>query len=240
MQRRARVVHEKVRMELPLDITWRHIPASPIVTEHIRERVYKLQQFCDRIVGCRVVVDAPHRHHRHGRLYEVSVDVTVPGRQLVAHRSPQQDHAHEDVLVAVRDAFEAAERRLEDYVRERRDAERTPSGSEGAPRASTLEPPPGVLHRLQEYLDASGVTYTIASHRPAFTAQEVARCDVGAMPPFGNLYGMPVYVDRTLAEEDEIVFQAGRHDQTIRMRYGDYAKLVEPIVGEFRLTHEEV
>jgi Ala-tRNA(Pro) deacylase len=55
-------------------------------------------------------------------------------------------------------------------------------------------------------------------------------CDIGAMPPFGNLYGVPVYVDRTLTERAMIVFQAGTHTDTIRMAYADYARLVKPKV----------
>jgi Ala-tRNA(Pro) deacylase len=55
-------------------------------------------------------------------------------------------------------------------------------------------------------------------------------CEVGAMPPFGNLYGLPVYVDVSLAEDDSIVFQAGTHTDTMRIRYTDFVKLVNPTV----------
>ncbi len=58
-------------------------------------------------------------------------------------------------------------------------------------------------------------------------------CDLGAMPPFGNLYGLDVYVDRSLTEDEEIVFQAGTHQEAIRMRYQDFAALVGPTVEEF-------
>jgi Ala-tRNA(Pro) deacylase len=58
-------------------------------------------------------------------------------------------------------------------------------------------------------------------------------CEVGAMPPFGNLYGIPVYVDRLLAEDETIVFQAGTHTDTISMKYADYVRLVQPRVVEF-------
>jgi Ala-tRNA(Pro) deacylase len=58
-------------------------------------------------------------------------------------------------------------------------------------------------------------------------------CAVGAMPPFGNLYRLPVYVDRMLAEDATIVFQAGTHTDTISMAYADFARLVKPTVVEF-------
>jgi Ala-tRNA(Pro) deacylase len=53
-------------------------------------------------------------------------------------------------------------------------------------------------------------------------------CQPGAMPPFGNLYGIPVWVDESLARDDEIVFNAGNHEQTVHMRYADFARLVQP------------
>ena len=61
-------------------------------------------------------------------------------------------------------------------------------------------------------------------------------CELGAMPPFGNLYGLPVYVDQSLTEDAEIVFHAGTHSDAIRMRYWDFAALVFPVVSEFHLS----
>ncbi len=61
-------------------------------------------------------------------------------------------------------------------------------------------------------------------------------CDTGAMPPFGNMYNVPVYVDRSLTEDPEIVFQAGSHCDTMKIAYSTYARLVQPVVGDFA-TH---
>lgn len=58
-------------------------------------------------------------------------------------------------------------------------------------------------------------------------------CEVGAMPPFGNLYGVDVYVDKSLSEDEEIVFQGGNHIESIKMKYKDYASLVKPVIAEF-------
>ena len=58
-------------------------------------------------------------------------------------------------------------------------------------------------------------------------------CEVGAMPPFGNLYGVPVYVDNSLAEDDEIAFNAGSHKELFRMAYNDFERLVKPRTGNF-------
>jgi Ala-tRNA(Pro) deacylase len=60
-----------------------------------------------------------------------------------------------------------------------------------------------------------------------------ADCAPGAMPPFGNLYGVPVYVDRTLAEQESVVFRIGTHQDSMRVAYADLARLVQPTVGEF-------
>lgn len=58
-------------------------------------------------------------------------------------------------------------------------------------------------------------------------------CEVGAMPPFGNLYSLPVYVAKTLSDDEEIAFNAGTHTDMISMRYRDFEKLVQPVVADF-------
>ena len=58
-------------------------------------------------------------------------------------------------------------------------------------------------------------------------------CEIGAMPPFGNLYHLEVWVDQVLTQDEFIVFQAGSHVETLRIKYSDYARLVNPRVGDF-------
>lgn len=58
-------------------------------------------------------------------------------------------------------------------------------------------------------------------------------CQIGTMPPFENLYGVDVFVDQSLTEDEEIVFQAGTHDGAVKLRYQDFADLVHPTVAEF-------
>ena len=150
-----------------------------------------------------------------------------------------------------------------------------------------------ILTKLREFLDQHHIHYEVASHRQAFTAQEVAaaqhvpgfelakvvilrsganfvmavlpapyrvdleraktvlakpevtlateqefkglfpQCEPGAMPPFGNLYNLAVYVDQALTRDEEIVFNAGTHTQTVKMKYADFARLVQPKVVSF-------
>ena len=85
------------------------------------------------------------------------------------------------------------------------------------------------LKRLEEVLECPYVRLA--------TEDELAilfpDCEIGSMPPFGNLYGTPVYVDATLTQDEEIVFDAGSHVGAIKMRYKDFADLVRPQVAEF-------
>jgi len=74
---------------------------------------------------------------------------------------------------------------------------------------------------------AAGATEVVLAHEHQF-AHVFPDCEVGAMPPFGNLYNLPVYVDASLAEDAEIAFNAGSHRELLRLAYGDFAKLVKP------------
>jgi ribosomal subunit interface protein len=104
----------------PLQITFRHMDPSEAVESKIRERAGKLEKFYDQIMGCHVVVEAPHKHQHKGGLYWVHLDITVPDGELVVNRNPSQRSSHEDVYVAIRDTFDVARRRLEDHARRQR------------------------------------------------------------------------------------------------------------------------
>jgi ribosomal subunit interface protein len=120
-------------MKIPLDISFRNMDPSPAVEARIREKAAKLERFHDRIIGCTVVVEAPHRHHHKGKLYSVHIDISVPGKDhLIVDRAKPGDQAHEDVYVAVRDAFNAAVRQLEDYTRRMRGDVKSRSASSPA------------------------------------------------------------------------------------------------------------
>ena len=107
-------------MQVPLQITFRHMDSSEAVAARVRGRVEELERFFDGIIACRVVVECRHPRRQQGNLFHVLVDLGVPGREIVVGRDPAAHHAHEDVHVAIRDAFDAVRRLLEDYVREKR------------------------------------------------------------------------------------------------------------------------
>lgn len=107
-------------MKQPLQIEFRDIPPSEAVEAKIRQKAEKLDEFYEHIMSCRVMIEAPHGHHHQGRLYHVRIDLTVPNGEIVVNRSPKEHHAHEDAYVAIRDAFNAARRKLQDYARKQR------------------------------------------------------------------------------------------------------------------------
>lgn len=107
-------------MQLTPEITFRDLESTPALTARIEERVARLGRHHPHIMGCRVMVECHHRHQHKGKLYQVRVDVTVPGAELAVSRNPEGDHAHEDAYVAIRDAFDAMERRLASHLARRR------------------------------------------------------------------------------------------------------------------------
>ena len=104
-------------MDLPLQITWRGVAHSAGLDAAIREQAAKLQQFHERIARCKVVVELAARHKTQGNPYAVRVELKLPGGDITA----SGEHA-DDVRVALRNAFDAARRRLQDFAREQRDA----------------------------------------------------------------------------------------------------------------------
>ena len=135
---------EGLAINIPLQVTFRNMPASQAIEAAVREKAGKLDSFYDRITSCRVLVEAPHRRHHKGKAYHVRIDLTLPGGEIVVKHEPKrvkpktatvgdaaevtlsETHeagkyaAHRDVYVAVRDAFDVARRKLQDYARRQR------------------------------------------------------------------------------------------------------------------------
>lgn len=99
-------------MQIPLQITFHHLPHSDALEARIRERAAALEAFFPHIVSCRVVADEESRHKHQGRIFTLHVDLHIPGHELAVTR----EH-HEDPFVAVRDAFDSLRRQLEDHAR---------------------------------------------------------------------------------------------------------------------------
>lgn len=122
-------------MQIPLQITIRDVENSEALEAHIRDKAAKLDEFFKHVMSCRVVVEVPHKHHHQGKQFQVRIDIGVPGGEIVVNR----DH-NEDVYVALRDAFDAAKRQLEDYVRKLRGDVKTHGPT---PASKSAEAAPG-------------------------------------------------------------------------------------------------
>lgn len=125
-------------MILPIQITFRNMNHSDAVEAKIREEAAKLESFYDGIMSCRVMAEIPHHHHQRGNPFHIRIDLSVPGGELVVQHEPtlhssmqkvEEDRitkekeaqaAHKDIYVAIRDAFKAARRKLQDYARQQR------------------------------------------------------------------------------------------------------------------------
>ena len=105
-------------MDIPLEISFRNMDRSEAVEARVRERAAKLEKLFARLTSCHVVIEAPHRNQRKGMLFHVRIELGVPGRaELIANRSPKNNHTHEDIYVAIRDALDAARRQLQNHKR---------------------------------------------------------------------------------------------------------------------------
>ncbi|MDH4229865.1 MAG: HPF/RaiA family ribosome-associated protein [Nitrospirota bacterium] len=170
-------------MQVPMQITFRDIPPSDAIEVAVREKAAKLEEFYPRILGCRVVVEAPHRHHHKGRLYHVRVALTVPGTELVVSHSQDDRHAHEDAYVAVRDAFDAMRKQLEGYAGRQRGEVKTHEAGEMAGVVAELLP-----HRDHGRIETSDGR-SIYFHRHSVQDQAFDRLEIGARVRFVETTG---------------------------------------------------
>jgi ribosome-associated translation inhibitor RaiA len=100
-------------MQIPLQVTFHRVDASPEIEEYVQRKVEKLERFHDRITGCRVAIEAPHQHHAKGNAFHVRIELSGPGDKLVITRDPGARDAHDDIQIVLRDAFQVATRMLE-------------------------------------------------------------------------------------------------------------------------------
>ena len=102
---------------IPLQIVSKDLPVTDSMRSAIEKYVGKLELFYDRIERCEVSISYPNRRHRKGNIYHVRLHIHVPKRDIIINRKQAASGGHEDLLVAMRDAFHAADRKLEDHVR---------------------------------------------------------------------------------------------------------------------------
>lgn len=104
-------------MKLPINVVFRNMERAEAAEEKAIHLAQKLERYYQGIMRCDIVIEAEHRHHYKGNLYHIRIDLTLPGSELVVSKSHGDEHAHEDVYVAIRDAFNAMKRQLQSHVR---------------------------------------------------------------------------------------------------------------------------
>jgi ribosomal subunit interface protein len=114
-------------MQTPLQLTFRSMAHSDALAAHLEQRAEKLEQFFDRMISCHVVVKLAGHHSRCGDRYQFSINVGLPGHELLVTHVPAEDHDPESAYVSADRAFDEAERQLEDWVRRQRDQRREPA-----------------------------------------------------------------------------------------------------------------
>jgi ribosome-associated translation inhibitor RaiA len=125
-------------MTLPLQLTFRNMKHSAEVEDWVRSEAAKLETFYHRILGCRVAIEVPHRHHRKGKSLHVRIDLTLPGKEIVVKREPvafrrklsagasdssvrtRAKSPNAELELAIHDAFKSAGRRVQDFARRQR------------------------------------------------------------------------------------------------------------------------
>ena len=102
---------------IPFQITFHELSESDAVWMAVQKRIERLEHLYNRITKCEVVISCPHRHRHADRLYNIQIHIHIPRSNVVVTRNPPQREQHRDIYVAVRDAFQAAERSLLEKVR---------------------------------------------------------------------------------------------------------------------------
>jgi cold shock CspA family protein len=169
-------------MHLPLQITFRHMEPSPALEERIRQLAERLDHYSQEIMSCRVVIEAPHKHHHQGSLYTVHLDITSPSGEIAVTRDQHDKHAHEDAHVALRDAFRAAERQLEQRVQKLR---RETKEHEISPHGRVRELHPMLDYGRIETSDGRDIYF----HRNSVINSDFDKLDIGTPVNFSEEMG---------------------------------------------------
>ena len=101
-------------------VVFHNIDQTEALVDAVQKRVEKLERFCDHIITGRVVLDAPHNNHHKGKVYKVGLEFHTPTVEVRVNQDQHDNHAHEDLYVAIRDAFNAAERQLKSIDKKHR------------------------------------------------------------------------------------------------------------------------
>ncbi len=131
-------------MDTPLEISFKGLDKSRTIETKIAEKAAKLEKIFDRMTHCRVVVSAPNKHAHKGKTYEIKIDIGIPDHApLILTHEASVGHAQEDLQIAIRDAFDAAKRRLDDIAEKINGAAKAERGRRRPAPARVPEPDDG-------------------------------------------------------------------------------------------------
>ena len=107
-------------MQIPVQVTFKGLPVNDEIERLCIQHAEALEKF-GPLVSCRVVIDKPHQHKKRGNLFDVRLDIKIPGREIAVSRTPAEHAVSEHAEVALREAFDEARRQIQDAVRVRRE-----------------------------------------------------------------------------------------------------------------------
>lgn len=120
-------------------VLFHNIDQTDALTDAVQKRIVKLERFCDQIISGRVVLDSPHNNHHKGKVYSVSLEIHTPNLEVRVNQDQHDNHAHEDLYVAIRDAFNVAERQLRSVDKKHRATPLSMELESGEPVEETFE-----------------------------------------------------------------------------------------------------
>lgn len=172
-------------MKTPLELSFQNIEPSEAIKARVEERVERLHRFFREIISCQVSIEAPVKTQFNSRFYALHIVISVPGQELVVSPAARPElHNHEDIYVAIRDAFNIAERQLKDFAGKLREPRRD---------EARVEPPSAVVARVfpdegygfLEALDGREIYF----HRNSLINEKLDELDVGVVVHFAEVQG---------------------------------------------------
>ncbi|WP_019503686.1 HPF/RaiA family ribosome-associated protein [Pleurocapsa sp. PCC 7319] len=162
-------------MQIAPEITYRNIEKTDAIDSLIREKITKLEKFCDYMNSCRVVVEKAHKHPDSGSPYKVSIDITIPhGREIAVSHNPDRGKQYPPLEVVIRDAFEAARRQVVGLSTEQKGIRKTHPEQEISAVITKLFPEQGY-----GFLKAIDTGEEVYFHRNSVVNEDFAQLEVG-------------------------------------------------------------
>ena len=164
-------------MKTPVQISFHNVSHSKVIETAIHEAAARLEGTYDRIMSCRVIIDQPHRHHKEGNLFQVRIDLKVPGAELMVKREPAENLAYSDLTAVIHEAFDEMQRQIEEFINRRRGFVKT---HESPPHARVARLFPEAGYGFLETLDGREVFF----HRNSVLSGGFKRLNVGTEVSF--------------------------------------------------------